>query len=58
MNDLKLYMLLLGCKPAGRNTEQHDLFFGMRASLSDVKMTSLIFGKKPMEKFILMDGEK
>ena len=36
MSDLKLYMLLLGCKPLGRHTEQHDIFFGIGASLSDL----------------------
>jgi hypothetical protein len=25
--ELKLYMLMLGCTPAGRLTEQHDIFF-------------------------------
>ncbi|MBN8787737.1 MAG: DUF1543 domain-containing protein [Terrimonas sp.] len=29
----KLFMLLLGCKPKGRNTEQHDIFFGIAAHL-------------------------
>lgn len=24
---LKLYMIMLGCKPEGRYTEQHDIFF-------------------------------
>lgn len=27
MEERKLYMMLLGCKPPGRNTEQHDVFF-------------------------------
>lgn len=36
MNDLKLYMLLLGCKPKGRHTEQHDIFFGIGSSLKDL----------------------
>lgn len=26
---MKLFMLLLGCKPQGRHTEQHDIFFGI-----------------------------
>jgi len=30
-------MVLLGCKPPGRNTEQHDLFFGIGTSLSEVR---------------------
>ena len=33
-------MLLLGCKPAGRHTEQHDIFFSIASRLSDV-ITSL-----------------
>jgi hypothetical protein len=36
MSDIKLFMLLLGCKPTGRNTEQHDIFFGIGYSLSDL----------------------
>jgi len=27
-------MVLLGCKPEGRNTEQHDIFFGIADSLA------------------------
>jgi hypothetical protein len=27
--DLKLYMLLLGCRPSGRFTEQHDILFAI-----------------------------
>ncbi len=26
-NENKLYMVMLGCRPAGRYTEQHDIFF-------------------------------
>jgi len=26
---LKLYMVLLGAKPKGRHTEQHDVFLGL-----------------------------
>ncbi|MDQ0640490.1 hypothetical protein QF042_004055 [Pedobacter sp. W3I1] len=33
MNDLKLYMLLLGSKAPKRNVEQHDYFFGIAPSL-------------------------
>lgn len=33
MEALKLYMLLLGATPPGRNTEQHDIFFGIAPSL-------------------------
>jgi hypothetical protein len=33
---LNLYMVLLGCKPEGRNTEQHDVFFGVAEKLRDL----------------------
>ena len=39
-------MVLLGCKPKGRNTEQHDLFFGIGNSLSDIKKDILDFWKE------------
>ena len=29
-------MLMLGCKPPGRHTEQHDIFFGIAPSLQDL----------------------
>jgi len=32
----KLFMLLLGCKPPGRHTEQHDVFFGIAKSLKEL----------------------
>ncbi len=34
--DYKLFMLLLGCKPEGRNTEQHHIFFGIAKELRDL----------------------
>jgi Domain of Unknown Function (DUF1543) len=46
MSDLKLYMVLLGCKPNGRNTEQHDLFFGIGSSLTEIKNDILDFWKE------------
>jgi len=33
MSDLKLFMVLIGATPAGRHTEQHDVFFGIAESL-------------------------
>ncbi len=33
---LKLFMLLLGCRPKGRHTEQHDVFFTIGTSIKDV----------------------
>ena len=32
----KLYMIMLGCRPAGRCTEQHDIFFGIGTSLKEL----------------------
>nr|WP_199158240.1 DUF1543 domain-containing protein [Pedobacter sp. ASV2] len=32
----KLFMLMLGCKPEGRQTEQHDIFFGIASSLQQL----------------------
>lgn len=39
-------MLLLGCKPPGRNIEQHDLFFSIGKTLSNVKQAVLDFWKE------------
>jgi hypothetical protein len=33
---MKLFMLLLGCTPIGRNTEQHDIFFGIAETLKEL----------------------
>lgn len=32
----KLFMILLGCKPLGRHTEQHDIFFGIADELKEL----------------------
>jgi hypothetical protein len=55
MGELKLFMILLGCKPIERNTEQHDLFFGIGKSLSDVKKDIIDFWKEANGK-IHIDG--
>ena len=36
MSEPKLYMVLLGCRPPGRLTEQHDIFFGIAGSLKEL----------------------
>ena len=36
MEEYKLFMLLLGCRPLGRNTEQHDIYFGIAKSLKNL----------------------
>jgi hypothetical protein len=33
---LKLHLVMLGCKPEGRFTEQHDIFFGIGKSLKEL----------------------
>ncbi|MBA3664954.1 MAG: DUF1543 domain-containing protein [Bacteroidetes bacterium] len=32
----KLFLVLLGCRPPGRLTEQHDVFFGIAENLKDL----------------------
>ncbi|MDB5201513.1 MAG: hypothetical protein JWQ27_922 [Ferruginibacter sp.] len=36
MSSLKLYMVLLGCRPGNRLTEQHDIFFGIAGSMKEL----------------------
>ena len=36
MSDLKLYMVIIGCTPNGRFTEQHDVFFGIGKTLREL----------------------
>ena len=36
MEPLHLYMAIVGCTPPGRFTEQHDIFFGIAASMKDL----------------------
>ena len=33
---MKLFYIILGATPIGRNTEQHDVFFGVAATLKDL----------------------
>ncbi len=35
-NEYSLFMVLIGCTPQGRLTEQHDIFFGIGTSLRDL----------------------
>ena len=41
--DLKLYMILLGCTPPGRLTEQHDIFCGIGQTILDLKQDMYTF---------------
>lgn len=36
MSSPKLFMLLIGCRPTGRHTEQHDVFFTIGDQLKDL----------------------
>lgn len=36
MKAVNLYMVMLGCTPKGRFTEQHDIFFGIGSSLKEL----------------------
>lgn len=33
---MKLFMVMLGCKPKGRLTEQHDIYFGIANNLKEL----------------------
>jgi len=47
MENLKLFMLMLGCKPPGRHVEQHDVFFGIAPSLRDLVPEIQAFWPEP-----------
>lgn len=47
MENLKLFMLMLGCKPPGRHIEQHDVFFGIAPSLRDLVPEIQAFWPEP-----------
>jgi hypothetical protein len=55
MESLKLFMLLLGCKPPGRHTEQHDLFFAIGPTLRDLVPEIKLFWPETQGK-IHIDG--
>ncbi len=39
----KLFMVMLGCTPSGRNTEQHDIFFGIAEDLKALTLQMVDF---------------
>ena len=43
MQKPQLFMVLLGCTPPGRLTEQHDIFFGIANSLKELLPQMLAF---------------
>jgi len=50
MSDLKLYMVIIGCKPPGRFTEQHDVFFGIGNSLRALAPQMIASWKEAQER--------
>ena len=55
---MKLFMVLIGCKPNGRHTEQHDIFFGIANELRELIPQFNSFWPEAEKKCIWMDGEK
>jgi hypothetical protein len=47
---VKLFMLMLGAKPQGRHTEQHDIFFVIAESINDVKLNIQAFWPEAEDK--------
>lgn len=50
MESPKLFMLMLGCKPATRRIEQHDMLFSIGTALKDLKQEILDFWPEAGEK--------
>jgi hypothetical protein len=40
---MKLFQILIGCRPKGRHTEQHDVYFGIAENLKDILPQLKIF---------------
>lgn len=49
----KLFLALIGCKPAGRHTEQHDVFFGVAESIGGIIPAINAFWPEVKNKFHL-----
>lgn len=43
MTAYKLFMVIVGCRPPGRFTEQHDVFFGIGTSMQDLVPDMIAF---------------
>lgn len=39
----KLFMMMLGCTPEGRHTEQHDIYFSIGSSINELKQEIIDF---------------
>lgn len=51
---MKLFYIILGATPKGRNIEQHDVFFGIAENLKDLVPDMKDFWKEADKKFISM----
>jgi hypothetical protein len=51
----KLFMILVGCKPEGRHTEQHDIVFSIANSIEETREELLAFWPEAKGR-IHMDG--
>jgi len=47
---IDLYMIILGCNPKNRFTEQHDVFFGIAPSIKELKQDMYDFWPEAGEK--------
>jgi hypothetical protein len=56
--ELSLYAILLGCKPKGRNVEQHDVMFGVASNLDDLSDAIKNFWYKPVISELIAAVEK
>ena len=54
MNDLKLYMILIGYRPKGFNTEQHDVIFHVGSALEDPAFLARVRDSIPLPKSVLV----
>jgi len=48
--NLKLHMIMLGATPSGRITEQHDIFFGIGSSLTELLPDMIAFWPEALGK--------
>ena len=54
-NNPTLFMIMLGCKPKGRHTEQHDIFFTIADAIEQTKPAVLNFWPEA-EGYVHMDA--
>jgi len=57
-DNLRIFMIYLGCGMNGRITEQHDIFFGVGESIDDLSLHAQIKSSWPDAKNLHIDGYK